>query len=61
MTITCFIHYETDPFKKDLFKAYADNWARIILRLADICWASVWMVLTRPKHPPPPSAWPTAA
>ncbi len=33
MTITCFIRYEIDPFQKDLFKAYADNWARIIPRL----------------------------
>jgi NIPSNAP len=33
MIITCFIRYEIDPFKKDFFKAYADNWARIIPRL----------------------------
>lgn len=33
MTITCFIRYEIDPFKKDQFTAYADNWARIIPRL----------------------------
>ncbi|MFY7905889.1 MAG: NIPSNAP family protein, partial [Burkholderiaceae bacterium] len=33
MTITCFIRYEIDPFQKDLFKTYADNWARIIPRL----------------------------
>jgi hypothetical protein len=33
MTITCFIRYEIDPFKKALFKTYADNWARIIPRL----------------------------
>jgi hypothetical protein len=32
MTITCFIRYELDPFKKDLFKQYADRWARIIPR-----------------------------
>lgn len=30
MTITCFIRYEIDPFKKDHFTAYAENWARII-------------------------------
>jgi hypothetical protein len=30
MTITCFIRYEIDPFKKDQFTAYADNGARII-------------------------------
>lgn len=33
MTITCFIRYEIDPFKKDMFQSYADNWARIIPRL----------------------------
>ena len=33
MTITYFIRYEIDPFKKDQFTAYADNWARIIPRL----------------------------
>jgi hypothetical protein len=33
MTITCFIRYEIDPFKKDLFKDYAEHWARIIPRL----------------------------
>jgi hypothetical protein len=33
MTITCFIRYEIDPFKKDQFTVYADNWARIIPRL----------------------------
>ena len=35
MTLTCFIRYEIDPFKKDLFKTYADNWARIIPRLGE--------------------------
>lgn len=33
MTITCFIRYEIDPFKKDQFSAYAENWGRIIPRL----------------------------
>jgi len=33
MPITCFIRYEIDPFKKDQFTAYANNWARIIPRL----------------------------
>jgi hypothetical protein len=32
MTITCFIRYEIDPFKKELFEVYANNWARIIPR-----------------------------
>ena len=33
MPITCFIRYEIDPFQKDLFTAYANNWACIIPRL----------------------------
>lgn len=33
MPITCFIRYEIDPFKKDQFTAYSENWARIIPRL----------------------------
>jgi hypothetical protein len=32
MTITCFIRYEIDPFKKDLFTQYAEQWAHIIPR-----------------------------
>ena len=32
MTITCFIRYEIDPFQRDAFKTYADNWGRIIPR-----------------------------
>ncbi|GAA6143706.1 NIPSNAP family protein [Hydrogenophaga sp. 5NK40-0174] len=32
MTITCFIQYEIDPFQRDAFKAYAENWGRIIPR-----------------------------
>jgi hypothetical protein len=32
MTITCFIRDEIDPFKKDQFTAYAENWARFIPR-----------------------------
>jgi hypothetical protein len=31
--ITCFIRYEIDPFQKDQFTTYANNWARIIPRL----------------------------
>ena len=33
MTITCFIRYEIDPFQRDAFRQYADNWGRIIPRL----------------------------
>jgi hypothetical protein len=32
MAITCFIRYEIDPFQRDAFKAYAQNWGRIIPR-----------------------------
>jgi len=32
MSITCFIRYELDPFKKDLFVQYAERWAEIIPR-----------------------------
>jgi hypothetical protein len=32
MRITCFIRYEIDPFQRDAFKEYADNWSRIIPR-----------------------------
>lgn len=31
--ITCFIRYEIDPFKKEDFRRYAQNWGRIIPRL----------------------------
>jgi hypothetical protein len=30
MPITCFIRYQIDPFQRDAFKAYAENWGRII-------------------------------
>ena len=33
MKITCVIRYQIDPFQRDAFAAYADNWARIIPRL----------------------------
>ncbi len=32
MTITCFIRYQIDPFQRDEFKKYAENWASIIPR-----------------------------
>ena len=32
MTITCFIRYQLDPFQIDAFRAYAENWGRIIPR-----------------------------
>jgi hypothetical protein len=32
MTITCVIRYEIDPFQRDGFKEYAENWGRIIPR-----------------------------
>ncbi|MFZ4285238.1 NIPSNAP family protein [Variovorax sp. HJSM1_2] len=30
--ITCFIRYEIDPFQREAFCSYAENWARIIPR-----------------------------
>jgi NIPSNAP len=32
MTITCVIRYQIDPFQRDGFKEYAENWGRIIPR-----------------------------
>jgi hypothetical protein len=32
MPIACFIRYEIDPFQRDEFRAYAQNWGRIIPR-----------------------------
>jgi NIPSNAP len=30
--ITCIIRYQIDPFQRDVFKNYAENWGRIIPR-----------------------------
>src|SRR5664279_3085647 len=30
MTITCFIRYQIDPFQREAFNEYAQNWADII-------------------------------
>ena len=32
MTITCIILYQIDPYQRDGFKKYAENWGRIIPR-----------------------------
>jgi hypothetical protein len=32
MQISCFIRYQIDPFQKDAFRQYAENWGRIIPR-----------------------------
>lgn len=32
MVITCFIRYQIDPFQREAFRRYADNWRRIIPR-----------------------------
>ncbi len=32
MNITCVIRYEIDPFQRDAFKTYAENWGRIVPR-----------------------------
>jgi NIPSNAP len=30
VALTCFIRYQIDPFQRDEFKIYAENWGRII-------------------------------
>ena len=32
MTITCFIRYEIEPFQREAFRRYAENWGGIIPR-----------------------------
>jgi NIPSNAP protein len=32
MKIICVIRYQIDPFQRDMFKKYAENWGRIIPR-----------------------------
>jgi hypothetical protein len=32
MQITCFIRYQIDPFQREAFREYAENWGRIIPR-----------------------------
>ena len=32
MFVTCIIRYQIDPFQRDAFKKYAENWGRIIPR-----------------------------
>ena len=32
MVVTCFIRYRLDPYKRDLFRRYAERWAEIIPR-----------------------------
>jgi NIPSNAP len=32
MTVACFIRYQIDPFQRDVFQKYAENWGRIIPR-----------------------------
>jgi len=32
MTLTCIIRYQIDPFQRNTFKTYAENWGRIIPR-----------------------------
>jgi hypothetical protein len=32
VTITCIIRYQIDPFQRDVFKKYAENWGPIIPR-----------------------------
>jgi len=32
LTVTCFIRYQIDPYQKEEFRKYAENWGRIIPR-----------------------------
>lgn len=32
MTMICVIRYQIDPFQRDAFKKYAENWGRIVPR-----------------------------
>ena len=32
MILTCFIRYQIDPFQREAFREYAQNWGRIIPR-----------------------------
>ena len=32
MQLTCFIRYQIDPFQREAFRAYAENWGHIIPR-----------------------------
>lgn len=32
MTIVCMIRYEIDPFQREAFREYAENWGRVIPR-----------------------------
>ena len=32
MNLTCLIRYQIDPFQRDVFQRYAENWGRIIPR-----------------------------
>ncbi|HEY1498273.1 MAG TPA: NIPSNAP family protein [Acidobacteriaceae bacterium] len=32
MRVTCFIRYQIDPFQREGFRKYAENWGRIIPR-----------------------------
>jgi NIPSNAP len=32
MTIACLIRYQIDPFQREAFRGYAENWGRIIPR-----------------------------
>lgn len=32
MSLTCLIRYQIDPFQRDAFRRYAENWAHVIPR-----------------------------
>jgi len=47
--ITCFIRYEIDPFQRESFKEYAENWGRIIPRCGGHL-VGVFPTLRRNEH-----------
>ena len=47
MTITVFIRYQLDPYKRDGFEAYARNWLKIIPK----CGGEVATCTLRPFSP----------
>jgi hypothetical protein len=42
MTITCFIRYQIDPFKRAQFEVYAQRWLSIIPKCGGTC-LGYWM------------------
>ena len=45
MTITCIIRYQIDPFQRDAFRQYAENWGRIIPIDAAGIWSGIFFLM----------------